>query len=595
MLELVARTGQWDNFSEAPEKAEDRPEHRELIRRAGREGIVLLRNENVAVPNSSQGSGAWTAPLHKPVLPLDSSIKKIAWIGPNANTSRVGGGGSASLNPHYLTNPYDAIKEAVGPDVQVDYAPGCQTEKWVKLLPVDEGLCRTQPDAGEPGLLAEFFAGRKCAGEPVETRVLNTSNVFLMDGKPEALGGQDYSVRLTTYVHATLSGSYLVGIGSIGPATLYIDDDLLIDNTAWTHPGELFFVSGSPERTATVTAEAGRWYKFTCETTTKSKATSPADPYANTNMEYNAVIGVRLGVDVVISQSRLIAEAADLAAAADVAIIVAGNTPEWESEGYDRTTMLLPGRQNDLIRAVAGKQKRTVVVLQSGCALELPWLSQVPTVLQAWYQGQEAGNALADVLTGRTDAGGRLSISWPARIFDNPSYGHFGEPDAVGPRAEEVHYSEGLYVGYRHYDTHHIPVLFPFGAGLSYTTFTVGRVTASSDVLAPNGKALAVAVSIRNVGDRPGSTVLQLYLHQRRTAVDRPRRELKTWKKVRLQPGEEQTVELHIGQRDPGFWDEERKKWRVASGRYQALIGTSTADIRGKINFKVKEEWEWVF
>lgn len=576
VLELVARTGRWGKFDEAAEEAVDRPEHRALIRKAGARGIVLLKNENGA-------------------LPIAAAARSVAWIGPNANETIAGGGGSANLNPHYLTSPLDSFRAAAkAAGMAVAYEIGCQTEKWVRLLPVDEGRARTAPGAaaGSPGLTVDFFAGRSCTGSPVASSTMNSSHIFLMDGKPAALGDQDYSVRITAYITPAAAGAHTVGVGSIGPTTVYLDDAPLIDHTRWTDPGELFFTAGSPEVTATVHLTPGKWYKLTAETTSKAPYQKLPD-MGNDNLDFASAIGIRLGIDTLRDPQTYIDRAAALAAASDVAVLVLGMNNEWESEGYDRHTMALPGHQNELVVAVAKANPNTIVVNQSGCAVSMPWLESVPAVLQAWYQGQEAGNALADVLLGKVSPAGRLPISWPGRIEDNPSWGQFGN----GGERNEVAYTEGVFVGYRHYNSRDIPVVFPFGFGLSYTTFEIGapRLAAGSEKGWRLGVGITVEVVVRNTGAVKGVETVQVYVAPKEASVERPKRELKGFGKIELEAGQEGVVSIVLDHYAPGLFCEERKKWRALEGWYLVEVGRNVEDVTGALKVAVGAEYEWVF
>ncbi|KAL7272907.1 hypothetical protein RUND412_004259 [Rhizina undulata] len=577
VLELIAKTGRWGRFREDPEEAVDRPEHRELIRKAGAEGIVLLKNTTG-------------------ILPLNAKkIKKVAWIGPNANEIVAGGGGSANLNPHYLTNPLTSFREAVAEaGIEVGYENGCRTEKWVRLFPIDAGRARTEANGkGESGMVAEFFAGRECKGKPVERKIVKSSTLFLLDGKPEVLGDGDYSVRFSTWIRPEETGEHVFGLGSIGPTKVWVDGVEFIDHTEWTETGELFFSAGSPEVTEKLTLSAGTWSLITAETTCKSARQQLPD-LGNDNLDFSSTIGIRMGLDRVQIVSSTISRAAKLAEASDVAVIIAGMNNEWESEGYDRHSMDLPGHQTKLIRAVASANQNTVVVIQSGCAVSMPWIDEVGAVVMAWYQGQEAGRALADVLIGNEDPGGRLPITLPKRLEDNPSYGNFGDDGGV-ENGNTVDYVEGVYVGYRHYTTREIPVLFPFGFGLSYTQFSHSPLTLSGNRISPSNSVVA-RTRVKNVGRRRGKEVLQLYVHQRTGEnIDRPVRELKGFACVELAPGEERGVEIEVQGRDLGFWDEGVGMWRVVRGVYDVCIGRSVLDLGGKVAVKVEKGWEWVF
>jgi beta-glucosidase len=283
----------------------------------------------------------------------------------------------------------------------------------------------------------------------------------------------------------------------------------------------------------------------------------------NDNLDFASAIGIRLGIDTVRDVQEYIDRAAALAKKSDVAVVVVGMNNEWESEGYDRHTMALPGKQNELIEAVIKANPSTIVVNQSGCPITMPWLDRVPAVLQAWYQGQEAGNALADVLLGKVNPSGRLPITFPKRLEDNPSFGNFGD----GGEKNQINYTEGVYVGYRHYNTRDIPVLFPFGFGLSYTSFEVGAPTVDEASFAI-GKKITVEVPVKNTGAIKGIETIQAYLAPKKSAVDRPKRELKGFAKIELEAGESGVAKIELDHYAPGLFCEEKKCWRALEGRY---------------------------
>ena len=275
-----------------------------------------------------------------------------------------------------------------------------------------------------------------------------------------------------------------------------------------------------------------------------------------------------------------IAEAVALAEKADVAIVVAGLTPEWEAEGQDRVDMDLPGEQNQLIERVAAANPNTVVVLNAGSPLHMPWLDRVKAVVQMWYLGQESGNALADVLFGDVNPSGRLPTTFPKRIQDNPAYLNF--PGENG----KVYYGEGIFVGYRYYDEKEIEPLFPFGHGLSYTTFNYENLRLSAERYGPEDE-IQVQVDVTNTGARAGQEVVQLYLRDVESSLVRPQKELKAFAKLQLDPGEMETVTLTLHEEDLAFYDDAKHAWIVEPGAFEVLVGRSAGDLC------LSEEFSW--
>jgi len=253
---------------------------------------------------------------------------------------------------------------------------------------------------------------------------------------------------------------------------------------------------------------------------------------------------LRVGVARVLGEPD-IAAAVRAARSADTAIVFAALNAEWDNEGLGRPSIELPHRQNELIARVAAANPRTVVVLQSGSPLLLPWLDAVPAVLQAWYPGQECGHAIADVLLGAADPGGRLPQTWPLRPEDTVAFGDARSYPGVDGH---VAYDEGVFIGYRHHEARGIPPRFAFGHGLSYGSFVHEALELDRDTLQP-GDTLAVTLTVRNAGTRAGSEVVQLYVHDEASTLGRPPQELRAFAKVTLQPGQAQRVSLTLGMR----------------------------------------------
>jgi beta-glucosidase len=243
--------------------------------------------------------------------------------------------------------------------------------------------------------------------------------------------------------------------------------------------------------------------------------------------------------------------------------------------------MELVGQQNELISRVAAVNPRTVVVLNVGSAVVMPWLDSVPAVVQQWYGGQEAGHALADVLFGDVNPSGRLPTTFPKRLQDNPAYLNY--PGENG----QVFYGEGLFVGYRYYDKKEIEPLFPFGHGLSYTTFTYDNLC-----VLQSGNEIQVEVDVTNNGGRAGQEVVQLYVRDVATRLVRPEKELKGFAKVALQPGERQAVRLRLDRQSLSFYDPEAAAWVAEAGEFEVLIGRSSRDIRLRATFNWQGESE---
>jgi beta-glucosidase len=266
-------------------------------------------------------------------------------------------------------------------------------------------------------------------------------------------------------------------------------------------------------------------------------------------------------------------DAVALATRSDVAIVLAGLTHEWESEGFDRPDMELVGEQVELIERVAAANPNTVVVLNTGSPITMNWLDKVASVVQAWYPGQEAGNALADVLFGDVNPSGKLPTTFPKRLQDNPAFLNY--PGENG----QVLYGEGIFVGYRYYEKKDIEPLFPFGYGLSYTTFAYRNLALGATEYGPEDE-IRVSVEVENTGSRSGQEAVQVYVRDVESSLMRPEKELKAFAKVMLEPGESQTVTFALGKDALSCYDPAQKRWVAEAGEFEVLVGSSSQDIR---------------
>jgi beta-glucosidase len=282
--------------------------------------------------------------------------------------------------------------------------------------------------------------------------------------------------------------------------------------------------------------------------------------------------------------ASLRAEAAALAASCDAAVVVVGNSSKIESEGFDRTSMDLPANQDALIEAVAAANPRVVVVIVAGAPVTMTrWVERVPAVVCAWYGGQEEGHAIADILLGLQNPSGKTPVTFPVRLEDATAYGSYP--------GENLHvaYSEGIYVGYRGFEKRGVQPLFPFGHGLSYTTFSYGDLSVGPARVAKGG-TVQVALTVRNSGARAGAEVVQVYLHQARSSVDRPQKELKGFCRVELAPGESRRVAVDLDQGAMSYFDPSRNGWVAEPGSFDVLVGSSSADIRLTGSFELGNE-----
>lgn len=284
------------------------------------------------------------------------------------------------------------------------------------------------------------------------------------------------------------------------------------------------------------------------------------------------------------SAAELLAEAKNVAKSADVVIVFGGlNKSDFQdSEGNDRKGLELPYNQDNLIKELAKVNKNLVFVNISGNAVAMPWINEVPSIVQGWFLGSESGNALADVLVGDVNPSGKITFSFPVKLSDNSAHsiGEF-------PGGKTVDYKEGLFLGYRHHDKSKIKPLFPFGHGLSYTTFEYGKVSADKKSMAASDK-ITFTVSVKNTGKREGSEIVQLYISDLKSSLPRPIKELKGFEKVTLKPGESKNVSITIDKSALSFFDDKKHDWVAEPGDFEAIIGASSANIKSKVKFMLQ-------
>ncbi|MCJ1306561.1 hypothetical protein MMC25_000204 [Agyrium rufum] len=558
VIHLVQQTRGLEGQPEGPERADDVPSRRKLIRRAGHEGLTLLKNEGG-------------------VLPIRHDVQSIAVIGPNANRAIAGGGGSASLNPYYLTSPHEGLKNSFSG--KITYSQGCDTTKWLPLA--SESDCKTP--SGRPGVILEYYKGDKFQGDPVHVQHKAGTDLFLWDSAPMDMLPA-YSFKVKFNITPSKTGTHTFGFMTVGPGRLIINNELFIDNWDWTEEGEAMF-DGSVDVLKKIYLEGGKPIDILVESTNEIRPRSKMS-FEGPHHQYG---GCRIGY-MEESSVDLLQEAIEAASKADVAVVCVGLDAEWESEGYDRQTMDLPrdGNQDELVSAIVKANPRTIVVNQSGTPVTMPWADEVPAIIQGWYQGQEAGNALADVLLGRASPSGKLPVTFPKRLRDNPAYHNWPGEN------ETVIYGEGLFIGYRHYEAAQITPLFPFGHGLSYTEFKYGEPSLDHTTLTESG-TITLSVPVTNSGPVTGSEIVQAYVKDIKSRFPRPDKELKAFAKIELAPGETRTVTLSLDKHSVGYYDTSLDAWIAEEGDFEVLIGASSADIRCQCSFDVKESFTWIF
>ena len=551
LLRLAARVGALSDIA-----ATTRPPHHDAesvaarLRETAAAGFVLARNENAQ-------------------LPLDrASLTRVAVLGPNAAVARTLGGGSATVFPPYTVSPLDGIRAALGADVEVTHGVGVTPQT---RTPAAALTYLRHPDGTGEGVEVSF---RSEDGTLLGTeRRAGSAYTWMGSYGPDVPTGQVARVEVRTVIRATDAGRYAIGGSGIGRFRMSVAGTEVFDVRLQLPPGA-DLVEGlmtPPQRLHTVELAEGEETEVVLTHDIAAHDLASHDDEVSTDDALgDAVTMFQLNLQPPHgSDDEEIERAVALAREADVAVVVVGTTEEVESEGFDRDSLALPGRQDELVRRVAEANPRTVVVVNSGAPVLLPWSEEVAAVLLAWFPGQEFGNALADVLLGVAEPGGRLPTVWPASEQGLP---------ATEPVDGVLAYDEGLFIGYRGDGrTGWQPPRYAFGHGLGYTTWEFVSLDAPSEV-AP-GTELTVEVRIRNSGTRHGKEVVQIYAGRPGGAVERPLRWLAGFAAVEAAPGQEVVATVTVDARAFEHWDAEGGGWTVELGTFRLEAGPSSTTL----------------
>ncbi|WP_199856701.1 glycoside hydrolase family 3 C-terminal domain-containing protein [Nocardia suismassiliense] len=516
ILRFAQRVGALDGTPQSPPVFSDQ-QARDLVRRVAAQAMVLVRNDGV--------------------LPLTPDTT-VALLGPSAGLPRLLGGGSATVIPSHTSTPVDGLTGRL-PLTHTAGVHLCED-----LIPIPLPLM-TDPESGAPGLSTRYLTGDTVLGTEHRT----TSRLVLL-GDP--LAAQSTIIELRTRLRADMAGDWQIGFGGVGHLRLDIDGQTVLDENVALDSGDpAAALLNPPQRHVTRTLADG-------EEVDVLLVTSIEDAMPGLGIILGATLGIRRPQR---DDDAEFAAAIELARAADVAVVVVGTTEQIESEGVDRVSLRLPGRQDELVAAVAAVNPRTVVVVNSGAPVELPWRDDVAAVLLSWFPGQEFGTALADVLTGAAEPGGRLPTTWPKTMADVPVLN-------TSPVDGVLDYSEGIHIGYRAWLRAGTEPAYPFGHGLGYTTW-------STENLVVEGRTLSITVS--NTGERVGKQVVQVYLSRPDSAVDRPVRWLAGFTAVTLAPGDSRTVPITLPERAFQHWT--AAGWATEPGAFTVQVGTSVTDL----------------
>ncbi|MFD7844808.1 beta-glucosidase [Nocardia sp. NPDC059764] len=519
ILRFAERVGAL-NGTPTPVPAFTDEQSRQLVREAAALAMVLASNDG-------------TLPLRAPA--------RVALLGSAAAEPRFMGGGSATVIPAHTTSPLQGLSEVL----PVVYTPGVHLSENMIPIPLD---LVTDPETGEPGLSLRYLG----EGTVLDTEH-RTAGSLMLFGNPNAVRAG--AIELRGRLRADVAGEWRIGFAGVGALTLALDGEQVLEETVLpdgADPVEMLL--NPPQRFVTRTLAEGQEIEILVRMV-------PGGGFP------------AMGITCAVGRPRRsdddeFAAAIDLARTSDVAVVVVGTTERIESEGFDRTTLRLPGRQDELVAAVAAANPRTVVVVNSGSPVEMPWRDDVAAVLLTWFPGQEFGAALADVLTGAAEPGGRLPTTWPVTMADVPVLDTKPGPDNALP------YSEGIHLGYRAWLKSGVAPAYPFGHGLGYTTWELDELTVSGRT---------ATVTARNTGARAGRQVVQAYLSRADSAVDRPVRWLAGFAVIEAGAGESVSATIELPRRAFEHWTADG--WAVEPGSFTLHVGTSvtalplTADI----------------
>jgi beta-glucosidase len=526
ILYVIFASGLFDNPTIEDASLINSAQSKTLAYNAAKDGIVLLKNE-------------------KNILPLDlSSIEKIGIIGTSAVIARTGGGGSSMVSPAYAVSPLEALKNKLPVGIEINYALGVQLDGDTKAI---ENKFLFLPDMSSNGLKAEYFKKKDLSGNAYLIKTDPTIDFNWGNEPPfENFSEDNYSVRWTGKVKPEKSGRYIFDVMSDDGVRLYLNNKLIIDD----------------------------WNDHAAITNSYSMELE-ANTYYDIKLEY-----YENGGDAIVKfgwreeNENLLIEAVNVAKSSDIVLIFAGTSYQYETEGRDRDDLTLPNDQERLIKEVSKVNKNVIVVLTTGSpVLMTEWLFAVKGLVQLWFAGSEGGNAIADVLLGKVNPSGKLPITFPRRWEDCSASNTYKKIDSVS------NYTDGVFVGYRHFEYKNIPPLFPFGYGLSYTTFKYDDLRLSAKDMRSNQR-IDLTFKITNTGKVKGAEVAQMYIRDINSSVARPLKELKGFAKIELNPGETKTISMKIDKSILTFYDVATKSFIAEPGEFEVLIGSSSSDIK---------------
>lgn len=561
MLDLIAKTTRFNKPEDIKEYYDDNKERDEFIATAASEGIVLLKNDNN-------------------ILPLKKGIK-VAIIGQHAEEPPIMGGGSAVVPVDHVVSPVEALKAA---KVDFKFDPGVPVY-GATPLPRSHVVSKTgsTSSAAKEALPVriEWFNGSKICKIPIKDEMVASSTYMIKEKWPTYLD-QDYCTRMTFDLTPRTSGPHVFSVITTGTSTLYVNGEKIYhrEQEPVLQREAFYFFRTKLERLVSYEMKSDQRYNITME----SWATPQHIIKGSIGGE--VVQGHAVGFMEHVDLPKRISDAAANAKSSDVAIVFTGTTLEFESEGYDRPDMDLQPNEYELVDAVVAANPNTIVVNTSGSPVTMTqFADKVAGLVQMFYPGQESGTSITRILTGQANPSGRLPVTWPRNVEDNPSHGNWpGENDII-------HYEEGIYVGYRHYEKKQVNPLFPFGHGLSYSSFEVSSLEVSKKTISNNSSA-ELSCTVKNTGSVAGKVVVQFYVGRVGASKhDRPVKELKAFQKPELDVGASTQLKVSLDKYAVSFYDQDT--WRAEEGDYEVLVGLSSVDIVARSALEVSEDFTW--
>ncbi|MDP4195776.1 MAG: glycoside hydrolase family 3 C-terminal domain-containing protein [Bacteroidota bacterium] len=534
ILQLIFKLGLFDKpILEEDSSLVNSQENRKIAYEASLSSIVLLKNQDN-------------------ILPLNKNlIKSIAVIGPNANVARTGGGGSSEVDDISPVSFLEGLKNKLPGSVNLYFSKGIEFDDNQNITPFSSKYFFADKEGKKNGLNAEFFNNINLSGTPVLKKLCDNINYYWDENGPgSGVAKENYSVRWSGYVKVDKTDDYSIATLSDDGMRLFIDDKLIQD---------LWFPHGAMKRSTNIRLEKDKYYKICFELFERTGGAVAVFGENPPNLE-------------------IINKAVEIAKKTDYVILSLGTNSVIETEARDRFDLLLPKDQELLIQMVSQVNKNVIVLLTTGAPVLMDkWIGKVNAVVETWFPGTEGGNAVADILLGNANPSGKLVVTFPHKWEDCSAYNTYNRIK------ERTYYSDDIYVGYRHFDKYSIDPLFPFGYGLSYTTFQYSNMNVVN-----KDDGWYVSFELKNTGKIKGEEVAQIYTSATDPNIDRAVKELKGFSKVMLDPGESKIVNIRLDKNAFVYYSERFESWKTDPGMYKILVGSSSKDI--KLDAKIKVE-----